>query len=474
MKGEATSSGTLTFVGAAAADPDLITVRGAAAIAEADVVCADVGCLASVDERLSPSARSCANVAEAIAAAHSGKHVVRVVDGDPTLVASDEIASALAAGVAVTVVPGVPAALIACARARVALPRVTTTSLHDDAARLEPIELVDLADEASLHRALSFEPPSRSATVIPFPPRRGAQTLVGTVAELASAPGATSFPALLVLGARPMPTGAERPLAGRTVLVTRAREQAGDTLRALRGRGALPLSLPTIVLAPPTDRAPLLDAARHLERYDVVALTSANAVDALFATIAELGGDARALGRARVAAIGPGTTRALARHGVRADLVPAEHRGEALAEAILAMLTGAPTTAARVLLPRAEVARDALPDRLRAAGVQVDVVVAYRSRPPEPEEVAALRATLDARALDVVLFTASSTVDNLCALLDDPPRALAGVAVASIGPITSATCRARGLAVDVEAAPYTIPALLDALEAYFLGKTRPA
>jgi uroporphyrinogen III methyltransferase/synthase len=207
-------------------------------------------------------------------------------------------------------------------------------------------------------------------------------------------------------------------------------------------------------------------AARALARYDLVALTSENGVDALFDAIDQVGLDARAFGAARIAAIGPGTSRALARHGVRADVVPDEHRGEALADEVRRVLGPAPA-GKRVLLPRAAVARDAFPDALRAAGVQVEVVAAYRTRPPTEADVARLRETLSNRAIDVVVFTASSTVEHLCTIVPDAATKLAGVTVASIGPITSTTCQRLGLHVDVEASPYTIAALLDALEAHF-------
>jgi uroporphyrinogen III methyltransferase/synthase len=136
------------------------------------------------------------------------------------------------------------------------------------------------------------------------------------------------------------------------------------------------------------------------------------------------------------------------------------HRGEALADAIVARRPK------RVLLPRAAVAREVLVDRLRAAGIAVDVVVAYRSRPPDASQIAALRDALDG-GVDVVLFTSGSTVDNLCALLDDAAAALAKTVVASIGPVTTEACRARGVHVEVEATAATLDDLLAAIERFF-------
>jgi uroporphyrinogen-III synthase len=259
-------------------------------------------------------------------------------------------------------------------------------------------------------------------------------------------------------------------LAGVRVLITRARSQAASTAAMLRARGAVPIAIPTIALHPPTDPAPLAEAAAHLDRYAVVALTSANGVDALLAAVHAHGLDARAFASCRIATIGPGTSDALTRHGLRADVMAVEHRGEGLATAILEDLAARGSARGRrVLLARAEVARDALPDALASAGVELDVVAAYRTEADHAAKVA-LRQALGEREVDAVLFTASSTVTSFCDALDDAPTQLAGVCIASIGPITTATAARRGLSANVEASPYTLPALLDALDAYFASR----
>ncbi len=261
-----------------------------------------------------------------------------------------------------------------------------------------------------------------------------------------------------------LPAPRALPLAGKRVLVTRASEQSEATARALRARGAIPIVAPTIVIGPPDEPEILARAVTSLGRYDVVAFTSANGVDATFRAVERAGLDARAFGGRLTATIGPGTAAALARHGVLSDVVAEEHRGEALAQAILARIR----PGARVLLPRATIARDALPAALAAAGITVDVVPAYRTRRPDDAAVAALRARLP---VDAITFTSSSTVDHFCELVPDAVALLTHTVVASIGPITSATCRARGLRVDVESSPYTIAALVAALEARFQGVT---
>jgi uroporphyrinogen-III synthase len=246
-----------------------------------------------------------------------------------------------------------------------------------------------------------------------------------------------------------------RPLFGRRVIVTRAREQASDLANRLRGAGAETVELPVIRVADPSDGGTgLRAAAARVHEYDWVVLTSANGAERLCRELR----DARAFGAARVAAIGPGTAATLRRWGVAADLLPPRFVAESMVEAF-------PSGPGRVLLPRAAVARDALPDGLRAKGWTVEVVEAYRTeRPPVTE---AMRAT--ARSADAVTFTSSSTVGNYLEAvgIDAIPPV-----VACIGPVTAETARRRGLRVDVEAVEHTVDGLVDALVAH-LGRPRP-
>jgi uroporphyrinogen III methyltransferase/synthase len=252
-------------------------------------------------------------------------------------------------------------------------------------------------------------------------------------------------------------------LAGKRVLVTRAQEQASELANALRARGADPVVVPTIVIADPADPAPLARgvAAVAAGSYDWVAFTSANAVSF---TLAALAGRA-VHPNAKVAAVGPATARALEAAGLRADLVAKTSTGEGLAAEMLASFAGARP---KVFLPRAAIARDDLPAALRAAGAVVDEAVAYETRPPAEEVLAALRARLERGEVDAVTFTSSSTVDNLMDALG--PRAaelLARVVIASIGPKTTETATRRGLRVDATAQASTVAGLVDALDEFF-------
>jgi uroporphyrinogen III methyltransferase/synthase len=247
-----------------------------------------------------------------------------------------------------------------------------------------------------------------------------------------------------------------RPLSGKRIVVTRARAQASGFAASLRELGAEVVQLPVIRIAPPEDPAPLREAAEAAGAFDWIVFTSANGVDRFFATLADSGRDARALGGVSLCTIGPATAEALAKHGVRADLVPDEFVAEAALEALAA---AGDLAGKRILIPRAAEAREVLPDGLRERGAEVVVVAAYRTvrDGSGAEEV---RRALGAGEIDWVTFTASSTVRSFVELLGtDVGRAR----VASIGPITSATVRELGMQVDVEAKEYTIPGLLQAI-----------
>lgn len=267
---------------------------------------------------------------------------------------------------------------------------------------------------------------------------------------------------------------ATRPLTGLTVGVTRPREQAGDLADRLRACGARVLIAPTIRIADPPDRGPLLEAAARAERYDWWVFTSVNGVQKFARAVREAGGAPADLRAPRIAAIGPATAGAAEALGWQAEVVPDLYRAEELARAILAAEgAGARDEAGerralrgrRVLLARAAEARDVLPVRLRAAGAQVDEVPAYVTL-PDREEVEALGRALEDGALDWLTFTSSSTVRNYVELVGSRTG---GARVAVIGPITASTAREAGLEVDVVADEYTIPGLVRALLAAAAG-----
>lgn len=248
-------------------------------------------------------------------------------------------------------------------------------------------------------------------------------------------------------------------------MVTRAREQAADLVRALTELGADVVAAPVIRIAPLADLKALRDALAppQVARYRWIVFTSRNAVEVVCGRLPEWGMTPRDLTRVGVAAIGPGTAEALARHGVTPKVVPQEYVAEAL---LRAMAANGDLHGQRVLLPRAREARDALPDGLRALGAKVDVVPVYETV-REPGDGSALARELLAGKIDAVTFTSSSTVRHFVELVGREAATCGRFTAAVIGPVTAATARELGLGAAVEAKQYTVPGLVETLVQYF-------
>jgi uroporphyrinogen III methyltransferase / synthase len=255
-------------------------------------------------------------------------------------------------------------------------------------------------------------------------------------------------------------------LAGKRILVTRAREQAEKTAALIRAHGAEAVLLPAIELHPPKDPAAVQSAIARAAAYSWVAFTSENGVERTWAVVEGMGLGAEVFGKAKLAAIGPGTAAALEKRGLRADVVATDSKGEGLAAAVLAAMQPGES----LLLLRAQAGRDAFPDALARAGHPVDVVAVYETRPASGPEVARVVEELERETIDAVTFTSASTVESFVALVGGEERArrlLSHPLVASIGPITSEALAASGLRVDATAPRATLEALLQALEARF-------
>lgn len=268
-----------------------------------------------------------------------------------------------------------------------------------------------------------------------------------------------------------------QPLSGIRVLVGRARHQAGALSRELRELGATIIEIPFIEIHKPKSFRPLDAALKDLDSYDWLILTSVNGVEAMWERLQKIGKGrdfSRAVRRSqsdvaedqlRIAAIGPATKKAIEQRGGDVDVVPKEYVAESVVRSLKKKVKGK-----RVLLVRAKVARDVIPRELRKAGAQVDVVEAYETVVPDASR-ARLRAALkdSKRRPHVVTFTSSSTVKNFVKLLGANRSArqrkalLAGIRMASIGPVTSSTLREMGLAVDIAAKKFTIPGLVQAI-----------
>jgi len=490
---------TVYLVGAGPGDPGLLTVRGAEVLARADVVVYDrLSVEALLD--LAPAHAERISVGKApgrvtmtqaqinellVARGREGGTVVRLKGGDPFVFArgGEEAAALAAAGVDFEVVPGITSAIAVPAYAGIPVTlRHSSTSFtvvtgHEDpsvgedgtvdwdaVARVGGT-IVILMGVARIRRiaerlVAAGRSPDTPAAAIRWGTRPQQHTIRATLGTIADQP--LESPSVIVIGdvaGVDLRWFEDRPLLGRRVVVTRTRTQASALAAGLRHLGAEPVEVPVIEVADPADGgAALRDAARRLGTYDWVVVTSPNGAERLLAAVAATDGDARAFGTARVAAIGPGTAAALAAGGIVADLVPERYVAESLLDALLA----AGPDGGRLLLARAAVARDVLPDGLRASGWDVDVVEAYRTVPAALDD-AGRGAVATA---DVVTFTSSSTVERFVEAFG---RDAVPPVVACIGPITAATARRLGLTVDVEAAEHTIDGLLAALAEWGRG-----
>ena len=480
---------TVYLVGAGPGDPGLLTVRGAALLGRADVVIYDRLSVHSLLDLAPPGAERIpvgkapgrgptqSEINELLVThGRSGATVVRLKGGDPFIFArgGEEAAALLEAGIPFEVVPGISSAIAAPAYAGIPVTlRYSSTSFtvvtgHEDpssgegtvdweaVARVGGTILVLMGVERIariVERLLAGGlPPDTPAAAVTWGTRPEQVTVRCRLDELPTR--GVRPPAVFVIGrvaAAELPWFEQRALFGRRIVVTRTRRQASALSARLLELGALPIEVPTIAIEAAADGgAALRDGVDRLRagQYDWLVLTSPNGVERLFEAIP----DSRDV-RARVAAIGPGTAAALAERRVVADLVPEAFVAESLLEAF-------PAGPGRVLLARAAVARDVLPDGLAAKGWDVDVVEAYRTVPAQirEEQLEALDAA------DAVTFTSSSTVARFVELVG---RDRVPPVVASIGPITSAAAAELGIVVDVEASEHSIDGLVAALVDHF-------
>ena len=251
---------------------------------------------------------------------------------------------------------------------------------------------------------------------------------------------------------------AQRPLFGKRILVTRARSQASKLTAKLENLGAEVMETPAIALADPADNYAALDKAiDHVADYHWLIFTSANGVGRFFARLFKAGKDARALGYAKIAAIGSATAEKLKQYGIVADVIPQEYRAEGVIEAMKGKLP----PHAKILLPRAEEAREILPEKLREMGAEVEVAPAYRTVCGDVDSEALVSELINGE-IDVVTFTSSSTVKNLVNIIGSVDF-LKDVKTACIGPVTADTAKSLGIEPDIVAKEYTIDGLVEAI-----------
>ena len=502
--------GKVYLVGAGPGDPQLLTLRGKRCLEQADVVVYDY--LANPvllehaperAERIYVGRRDRGRYQDQhdvnhllIGKAREGKVVVRLKGGDPFVFGrgGEEAEAVAEAGIPFEVVPGVTSAVAVPAYAGIPVTHRTLASTvafvtgHEDPTkgtssmewpRLASADgtlvfLMGMKNLPAIVERLTKDGKAIETPValIRWGTRSHQRTVVGTLGDIVEKAEQAQMepPTIIVVGQvvrlRDQLNWYEtRPLFGKRVLVTRAREQAGELSTLLAEHGAEPVEYPVIQTVPPETWHEVDTALADLSRYHWLVFTSVNGIRPFMERLKSNGQDARALSGLRIGCIGPRTAEELARYGLNADLIPAQFQ----AEGLIAAMTEAGVSGRRVLIARAAVAREILPDQLRAVGADVRVVTVYRTIRPI-SAVERLRDQLARRDLHVMTFASSSTVRNFCAIFEsreDLRTLTAGAAVACIGPITAQTAEEEGLPVTIMAKENTIPALVDAIVHYF-------
>lgn len=506
------------LVGAGPGDPGLLTLKGRDVISRADVIIYDALANACLLDFAKPGAeliyagkiadkhtldqKAINELLAAKAKEGGGKIVARLKGGDPYIFGrgGEEAEYLQAMNIPFEEVPGISSAIAAPSYAGMPLThRGCASSLaiitgHEDPDKAESshnweafaksgstlVFVMGMKNLPSIAaRLMENGMPAQTPAAIIY---RGTtpmqKTLVATLEELPQKAKALGFsnPSLIVVGSvvllhSKLAWFEKKPLLGRRIVVTRAREQASEMVRALEELGAEAIQCPTIRIAPPPDFAEIDLALDQISTYAWIIFTSANGVKYFWKRLESKGLDSRALASSRIAAIGPATSKALNSRGIRADLVPPSYVAESVAGEIMER-EGASLAGKRVLLPRAAKARMVLPDTLAKAGCVVDVAPLYETLPAS-RCMEKLASMLRAGEIDCLAFGSSSTVDNFFAAL--PPDIILNgqkPALASIGPITSASLAKYGQAPAIEPQEYTIPALTRAIVDYF-SKIQP-
>jgi len=503
------NKGIVYLIGAGPGDPGLITIRGRDLITRADVVVYDYlanpkflkyaregaeiiyvgkmgGCHTKTQDEINEII---------VDRCRSGKIIARLKGGDPYIFGrgGEEAEELVKAGLRFEVVPGVTAASAATAYSGIPLThRDHTASVafitgHEDPTKDESnINWEKLATGVGtlvFYMGIKNLPnivenlinngrnPDTPCAVIhrgSTPDQRTVTGPLSQIAKIASEAGIKP-PALTVVGdvvglKSTLDWFETKPLFGRKIVVTRAREQASGFADILAESGADVIEFPTIEIAPPKSWESLDKALDQLESYDWIVFTSVNGVGHFVKRLFDRDMDIRDLKGLKTLCIGPATADAVRALGVRVDFVPKEYRAESIIEGM-----GEENIRGKnILIPRAKVAREVLPDEMRRLGAQVTIAECYETVLPESNKDQ-VRALFEEKKIDAITFTSSSTVENFMSMWgnEEGLKLLDGVCVASIGPITSDTARKLGLKPDIEPEKFTTAALADALKAHF-------
>ncbi len=500
-------SGKVYLIGAGPGDPGLITVKAMEFLEKVDVIIYD----RLLDERLLNYARQDAEkiyVGKAssehtlpqaeinrllVQKAREGKNVVRLKGGDPFVLGrgGEEAEELAKKQITFEVVPGVTSAIAVPAYAGIPVTHRTLASSfavvtgHEDPTKIDSSinweklatgvdTLVFLMGMQNLPEIVTKLVEHGRAidtpvAVVKEGTRPQQKTIVGTLRDIVSRvkENALTPPAIVVVGEvvklrETIRWFDNRPLFGKRVLVTRARQQASTLSKILAERGALPVELPAIAIQTIPDNKELERAILNLAQYQWVVFTSVNGVKAVFEQLQAFKLDSRALSGLKIAAIGPATGKALEEWGIASDYSPDVYTTEGLITGFQARNI----KKQRFLLPRTDIADEELAEGLTGLGAMVQEIAVYRTS-PDVEAIAKAKEMLSSHQLDVITFTSSSTVSNLLATLGTDDLSLNEVKIACIGPKTAETAIRAGLKPDVVAKEHTIPGLVDAIEELF-------
>lgn len=506
MKSAPSSPGIVYLVGAGPGDPGLLTLRAKECIEIADVIVYDYLSnaeflrMARADsERIYAGKKAKDHTltqdeinALIVAKAKEGKIVTRLKGGDPVLFGrgAEEAAELAAAGIRYEIVPGVSSSIAGPIYAGIPVThrshasQLTIFTGHEDPTKPESSldyahlaktpgtrvmlmgveRMMEITQELIKHGASADTP----VALVRWATRGNQQTLVGTLGTIAEQVKASGFkaPAVCVIGdvvkeRENINWFEDRPLFGKRIVVTRTRHQAGGLTKQLSKLGADVIELPTIKIVEPKNLLEFGELVQDCYTYDWIVFSSPNGVEAFFKMFYKLYSDARSIGPAKIAVIGPGTAEKVKEYHMAVDLMPEK---KFVAEGLIEKFKKDEAMEhLKVLWVRAEEAREVIAEGLNKMGAIVDEALAYRTVPERDDNQAAI-ARMTEEGADVITFTSSSTVECFFALGLELPK---GVKIASIGPVTTDALKERGLKPHIEAQEYSIPGLIKAIEKHF-------
>jgi len=502
--------GIVYLIGAGPGDPELLTLKGKKFLALAEVIVYDY----LVNPELLKFARDGAEIIYVgktrghkempqreinrliTKKALEGKIVARLKGGDPFIFGrgGEEAVELARHGIRFDVIPGVSSPIGATSYAGIPLTHRDYSSSfavvtgHKDSKKLKtslPWEAlarigtvvflmgVEMLEQNLKKLVEMGKSPDTPVAIITWGTLPNQSTLTGTLGNIVdlSKEKKISSPSIIVVGdvvnlRNKINWFESKPLFGKTVLVTRARIQAKIFAELLEEEGAQVIEFPTIDVAPLRTSTRIDKAIENLDRYNWLIFTSVNGVTFFFQRLREMQSDVRDLKGIRIAAIGEKTKSEINKMGIKVDLIPQEFRAEGLIE----LFEKIDVDGSRVLIPRAKIARQILPVKLRKMGASVDVLPVYETKMPEKLKIDKLRRLLRNGFIDVITFTSSSTVKNFFSMIGRDKKIISRSTIACIGPITAETIRSFGIEPEIISGTYTVQGLTKEIATYFAAR----